>query len=169
MLSVSGLGAQVHDAREPHRQGHGIPESLRHEHAEVQRALQELTNVPGEVGAAARDLRRILMPHFEREEQIALPPLGVVRRLANEPRAADLASWLLPMTDSLRAELPRMLEEHVAIARAGAELERVARSAGNTHAQHFAQALARHAQSEEELFYPMAILVGEVVRKRAAP
>jgi hypothetical protein len=153
-------------AQEHHAHGPGIPESLRHEHQEIQHALQEAVNAPREVGAAARDLQRVLIPHFQREEQIALPPLGVLQRLLQQQDVASLKSWLLPMTDSLRAELPRMLEEHVVISQAVRRLEEAGQAAGNQHAVDFAQALARHARAEEEMFYPMAILVGEIVRGR---
>jgi hypothetical protein len=43
----------------------------------------------------------------------------------------------------------------------------VARKAGNAEVQQLAEALALHAQSEEEVFYPAALLVGEVVESRS--
>jgi predicted Zn-dependent peptidase len=70
------------------------------------------------------------------------------------------------MTDALREELPRMLAEHVAIRAATLRLGEVARAAGDTGVAHLAEKLALHAQSEEELFYPAAVLVGDLVRAR---
>jgi hypothetical protein len=70
------------------------------------------------------------------------------------------------MTDALRAELPRMLEEHKAISAATIHLGEVARAANNAVVARLADQLLLHAQSEEELFYPAAILVGDVVRAR---
>lgn len=160
-LSAPALVAQQH-----HAHGPGIPESLRHEHEEVLHALQEAVQAPGAVGQAARGLQRVLIPHFQREEQIALPPLGVLQRLVQQQDVSDLERWLLPMSDSLRNELPRMLEEHVGIRAATQQLERAAQAAGNQPIVEFAQMLARHARAEEEMHYPMAILAGEVVRAR---
>ena len=74
---------------------------------------------------------------------------------------------VLPMTEALRAELPRMLDEHQAIHAATRRLGEVARKAGNAEVQQLAEALALHAQSEEEVFYPAALLVGEVVESRS--
>jgi hypothetical protein len=159
------LTVNLATAQQPHQHGREIPEALQHEHHEVQAALRAAMQAPGQVGTAARDLNRVLGPHFEREEQIALPPLGLLRRLVAEPQA-DVPAWLLPMTDSMRAELPQMLAEHKTIRRAVQQLERTATAAGNGKAVQLAQMLARHAQAEEEMYYPMAVLVGEIVRKR---
>jgi hypothetical protein len=55
-----------------------IPESMRVEHGEIHAELVRATSAPGPVGDAARELARVLHPHFVREEQIALPPLGLL-------------------------------------------------------------------------------------------
>jgi iron-sulfur cluster repair protein YtfE (RIC family) len=143
-----------------------IPASMRAEHAAIHDALLRATRAPGAVGEAARALADVLHPHFVREEQIALPPLSLLRPLARgefEPRMRGV----LPMSDSLRDELPRMLREHEAIGAAARRLEEVARQAGNAEVEALAKALQQHARTEEEVFYPAAVLVGEVVRVRA--
>ena len=147
-----------------------IPESMRAEHQEIHAALERATTAPGRVGAAARQLAAVRPPHFVREEQIALPPLGLLAPLARGERSPAMRR-VLPMTDSLRAELPRMLEEHKAIRAATVRLGDVARAAGDTAAVQLAEKLALHARSEEEMFYPAAVLVGDLVRARlgAAP
>jgi hypothetical protein len=143
-----------------------IPESMRAEHGAIHDALTRATTVPGPVGEAARALAQVLHSHFEREEEIALPPLALLAPLARgEFDEAMLA--VLPMTDALRAELPRMLQEHVAIRAATARLGEVAKAEGNASVAQLAEQLAVHAKSEEEMFYPAAVLVGEIVRLRA--
>ena len=145
-----------------------IPESLSHEHREIHASLLRATRLGGPVGAAARALAKVLDPHFVREEQIALPPLGLLAPLARGDDAKAMRA-ILPLTDSLRAELPRMLQEHQAIAAATARLAKAAAAAHNTSVARFADALALHARSEEEMFYPAALLVGELVRARTGP
>ena len=142
-----------------------IPESMRVEHAEIHGELVRATKAPGLVGAAARELAAILHPHFVREEEIALPPLGLLAPLARGEMTPEMRE-VLTLTDALRAELPRMLEEHTAIRAATRQLGEVARAEGNTEVVHLAEKLAIHAQSEEELFYPAAVLVGDLVRAR---
>jgi hypothetical protein len=143
----------------------GIPASIRAEHEEIHAELVAATKAPGRVGAAARELAEILHPHFVREEQIALPPLSLLAPLSRG-EATPAMRKVLPMTDSLRAELPRMLEEHVAIHAATARLGEVAKAEGNSRVARLAETLALHAQSEEQLFYPAALLVGDLVRAR---
>lgn len=143
-----------------------IPESMRAEHGEIHAALERATQVPGAVGEAARALAKVLHPHFQREEQIALPPLGLLAPLARGEFTEAMLE-VLPMTDSLRAELPHMLQEHVAIRAATVRLGEVARAEHNAPVMRLAEQLALHAKSEEEMFYPAAVLVGDIVRARA--
>jgi hypothetical protein len=142
-----------------------IPESMRVEHAAIHEALVAAGRTPGQVGAAARDLAQVLHPHFVREEQVALPPLGLLAPLARGEPAAGMCG-VLRMTDALRAELPTMLEQHRAIAAAGGRLAETARAALDAPAAEFAARLKLHAQNEEEVLYPAAILVGDLVRAR---
>ena len=142
-----------------------IPRSVQTEHEAIHNTLKEATRAMGRVGLAAQELAKILHPHFVREEEIALPPLGLLSRLAGGDFTADMAD-ILPMTDALKRELPQMLEEHKAI-RAAVENLRVAARAENAEKyERLANDLALHAQTEEELLYPAAILVGEIVRAR---
>lgn len=171
LLALAGLAALAGgaDAQEhPHHAASGprIPESMKVEHAAIHEGLERATNLPGAVGDRARALAEVLHPHFVREEEIALPPLGLLAPLSRgefDPSMRDV----LPMTDALRAELPRMLEEHAVIAEAARALERTAREAGNAEVEALARQLQLHARSEEELFYPAAVLVGDLVRARS--
>ena len=161
------LGAQDKPDAHAHETARfAIPASMRHEHQEIHATLERATREPGRVGVAARELAKVLAPHFAREEQIALPPLALLGPLARGERTADMHA-ILPLTDSLRAELPRMLEEHKAIRAATMRLEEVARAAGNASVARFAETLKVHAQNEEEVTYPAAILVGDLVRMPA--
>lgn len=144
-----------------------IPQSLQQEHKAIHEALTEATRSPGPVGAAARELAAVLAPHVKREDEIALPPLGLLAPLASGESPAGMEE-ALAMTDALRRELPRMLEEHQRIRAAAEKLGTVAREDHATVHEQFAEDLAAHARSEEELLYPAAILVGEVIRARMA-
>ena len=144
-----------------------IPKAIRAEHEEIHSALVAATKEPGPVGAAARELAEVLHPHFVREEEIALPPLGLLEPLAKgETVPAETAKQVLEMTDALRAELPKMLEEHKRIREAVEKMASVARQNHAAKAERLAEALAAHAGNEEEVLYPAAILVGDVLRAR---
>jgi hemerythrin-like domain-containing protein len=67
----------------------------------------------------------------------------------------------LAMTNRLKAELQIMLDEHAQIVGALDKLRTAAREARRPEYEAFSQALILHAQTEEQVLYPAAILVGE--------
>ena len=144
-----------------------IPASLREDHAHIHGALVAATRIEGRISEAARALAQVLHPHFVREEEIALPPLALLEPLVRERFRPEWRE-VLPMTDALAAELPRMLREHGDILAATDHLQAVALEEGSADVARLADELKLHARAEEEVFYPAAILVGELVRLRAA-
>jgi hypothetical protein len=140
-----------------------IPPSIRREHEELHADLARATQAPGRIGAAARTVGRLLHPHFLREDEYATPPLGLLARVAQGQVTLDMAE-VLPLTNRLKEELPLMLEEHRAILGALQELLEAAVAERNEEYRRFADALIMHAQMEEEVLYPAAILVGEYVK-----
>jgi hypothetical protein len=144
-----------------------IPASIRFEHESLHRELADVSLESGKVGDAARSLAQLMHPHFLREDEYAMPPLGLLARLARNEVSPDMAE-ALPLVARLKEELPLMIEEHRAIKGALAQLETVAAEDGKTEIVDFAQRLALHARTEEEILYPAAILVGEVLKQRLA-
>jgi iron-sulfur cluster repair protein YtfE (RIC family) len=144
-----------------------IPESIRIEHRAIHEQLEEAMQASGQVGVAARTLGKVLHPHFVREEEIALPPLGALTQLAAGTLPFD-ATALLKMTDALKRELPQMLAEHTHIRAAVRALSEAARAERAATYERLAEQLALHAQTEEEVLYPAAVLVGELIRSRLA-
>jgi hemerythrin-like domain-containing protein len=71
------------------------------------------------------------------------------------------------MTDRLKANLPRMLDEHKKIVAALDALDRAGTSERHPEAVEFAKHLREHAGTEEQVLYPAAILVGEYVNAKA--
>lgn len=139
------------------------PESIRIEHEELHNELAAAVRLPGRTGAAATKVAGLLNPHFVREEEFALPPLALLRPLAKGQTAPD-AKAMITLADRLKVEMPRMLDEHKAIVAALADLERAATAEGHPEIRSFVEKLTLHAQHEEEVLYPAAILVGEYLK-----
>ncbi len=142
-----------------------IPAPLKKEHEELHAELVKATQAGGKIGEAAKTVANALHPHFVKEEEYALPPLGLLAAVAkgdNHPADASV----LTMTDKLKAELPTMLAEHKGIVTALENLKSAARAEGNQDVIHFAEKLTLHAQTEEEVLYPAAILVGEHLKMK---
>ncbi len=144
-----------------------MPTSLRLEHDELQQSLAAAKGERGELGRAARKVARLLETHFRREEAFAMPPLGLLARLARgelEPAMAEV----FPQTEWLKANLVMLVTEHQAIVAALERLLAAAQAQGRPEWVEFAERLMNHARMEEELMYPAAVLVGEYLRVRLA-
>ncbi|MGE5445981.1 MAG: hemerythrin domain-containing protein [Ignavibacteriales bacterium] len=140
-----------------------IPQPLKLEHEELHAELVKTTKAGGKLGDAAKAVAKILHPHFVKEEEYALPPLGLLPLLAEGKVTSEMGN-VLTMTDRLKAELPQMLEEHKAIVAALKNLVDVAKKEKKMEYAYFAEKLILHAQNEEEVLYPTAILIGEYVK-----
>ncbi len=137
-----------------------IPAPLRAEHDELHAQLAKAAQAPGSVGEAAREVARLLHPHFVKEEQLALPALALLADVVRGAVRAEMVD-VVPLTRKLKAELPAMFAEHRQIVVAADKLQAAAREAHLPEFAHFAVELKRHAQTEELVLYPAAILLGE--------
>lgn len=140
-----------------------IPHPMVVEHEELHHDLERAIQSGGETGAAAQEVANALHAHFGSEEKYALPPLGLLPALAEGRITPDMVE-VFAMTDTLKAELPRMLIEHQTIVTALKKMITAAQLEKKTEAVDFAERLMLHAQNEEEVAYPTAILIGEYLK-----
>ncbi|HEX6318574.1 MAG TPA: hemerythrin domain-containing protein [Burkholderiales bacterium] len=141
-----------------------IPQSLKLEHHELHEELARIIREPGPVGEAAREVARVLHPHFVKEEEFAMPPLGALQAIARGDKVPDAAA-VIAQARRVADELPQMLAEHRDVVRALERLEQAARAAGRPEHAHFAEKLKLHARTEEEVLYPAAILAGRALER----
>ncbi|NJD22638.1 MAG: hypothetical protein FIA82_08220 [Melioribacter sp.] len=140
-----------------------IPRPLKLEHEELHAQLFKATKEEGEVGLAAKNVAKILHNHFIKEEEYAIPPLSLLTAVSKGNVTSEMKS-VLAMTDKLKSDLPHMLEEHKMIVEALDKLVTVAKKENKLQYVEFAEKLKLHAQTEEEVMYPAAILVGEYIK-----
>lgn len=140
-----------------------IPAPLKAEHEALHDELRKAIGAGGKVGEAAKAVAQVLHPHFLKEEEYALPPLGMLQTLARSGATPEMAE-VVQLTDKLKNDLPHMLDEHKAIVAALERLARAARAENKPGIAHFTQALIQHAQLEEQVMYPAAIVAGEYVK-----
>jgi hypothetical protein len=140
-----------------------IPESLKLEHEELHADLVRATNAGGKTGEAAKAVAKVLHEHFIKEEEFALPPIGLLSALARGEVDKEMRS-VLAMTDRLKTELPEMLREHEAVVAALKQLTVAAKEEKLPEHARFAEKLTLHAHTEEDVLYPAAILVGEYLK-----
>lgn len=140
-----------------------LPSALQIAHQELHEEMVAATRLGGETGAAAKAVTKVLFPHVLLEEEFGIPPLSILPRLARGEIAEDMRV-VLRWSDLLKAELPRMLQEHKQIVAALQVFLRAATAEQHVGYARLAQKLILHAQLEEEVLYPASIVVGEYVR-----
>jgi hemerythrin-like domain-containing protein len=156
-----------------------IPESLEAEHEELHQQLYKGIKMGGKVGEAAKAVADILHPHFKKEEEYALPPLGLLSSLVSEEHEQmrrggggeadskirqDIKNNVISMTDKLNADLSHMIEEHNEIVAALNNLIEIAKVDNETDLVAFVEKLKLHAKAEEQVLYPTAILIGKYLK-----
>lgn len=142
------------------RSSFSMPPSLAKEHEHLHADLADLLARKAPVGPAARKVAEALEPHFEKENAHALPPLGLLEPLSRG-KLDESMRQAVEASRALKAALPEMLAEHKVITAALEDLRKAGEAAKDKEAVAFAEGLALHAQTEEQVLYPAAILVGE--------
>lgn len=142
-----------------------IPGSMKEEHEELHQELRKATEIPGKVGQAAKKVAKILHPHFEKENELALPEIGVARELAEGKTSPDFAT-AMELCGKFKLEYEKMLQEHIEIVKALDELEKVAKTARKRNVVEFTKKLKLHAKTEEALTYPAALMIGKLLKQR---
>ena len=140
-----------------------IPPVLAAEHKELHEELEAAINSGGETGAAARTVEERLSVHFKKEEEFALPQLGLLADIAQGKTSPEMKR-AIEMADKLKADMPQMLSEHKGILQALDALAAAAKTENKAEAAAFVENLKAHAQNEEQITYPAAILVGEYLK-----
>lgn len=140
-----------------------IPEPLKREHEVLHEELVKATKESGPIGKAARAVAKLMHPHFVKEEDFALPPLGLLSLLI-AGKISPVMLGVTEMTDRLKADLHKMLSEHESIVAAVKNLAAAARREKKPKYVRFADKLIQHARMEEEVLYPATILIGEFIK-----
>jgi iron-sulfur cluster repair protein YtfE (RIC family) len=165
-LGLAVVGHGTAGAQEPKHRAQGnvrVPSSVEAEHKELHQELAKVIKSGGQTASAAREVERMLQPHFVKEEQFALPPLAALADIAAGKMPANSGD-IVKMAEHLKSEMPTMLAEHQAIGAALQKLRTAAQQEHKPEAVNFADRLKAHAMQEEEILYPSAILVGEYLR-----
>ena len=144
-----------------------VPASLQEEHEHFHHCLEKCMHEPGALGETAREVGRLLHLHCVSEEAIALPPLGLLARVARGEITSDMAE-VVQITRKLKAELPRMFAEHARIEAALEKMHAAAHLARRPEYEQLASTLLLHAREEEEVLYPAAIVLGEYIADELA-
>ncbi len=101
--------------------------------------------------------------HFKEEENFVLPPLGLLPLLTSA-KLPEQNKAVIQLCEKLKSQLTHLNVEHKLIKAYMEELMLAAAKDDHFEIIAFEQELQRHAKTEEEVFFPTAILIGEYLK-----
>lgn len=140
------------------------PKLIKSGHENLCSELEALIASDGNIGERAEILKNVMYPHFEKEEEYALPPLGLLLALSEGHWQID-SDEAIKMADILQSKLSELKNDHENILVELQNLKNVADSENNLNAKQFAKDLKLHAALEDQILYPTTILIGSYLKK----
>lgn len=117
----------------------------------------------GRTGRAARELLKVLQPHLLQEEEGILQVLGLLVPLAQGRITSDMRA-IPAKIEHLKSRMFGIAREHAAIIQAARKLMRAANRERKLDLVTFTEHLMLRAWTDEVVFYPTAILMGEYLK-----
>lgn len=172
VVTLAGLCAGAPTAaQEPSDRSRGggfaTPPPLIAEHRQLRDDVARATADRGAVGDAAKAVERLLTPHLQHEDDVALVPLGLVPALAEGLPPPD-AVRALALVEQIEGELPRLLTEHRALLEAAKRLQDTATRESKPEYVGLADRLRLHAIVADQVLYPTTMLVGRYLKLQRA-
>lgn len=143
-----------------------VPSSIKKEHEYFLDKIYKITLFKDSTGLAAVKLNDLMQHHFTEEEDFVLPPLGLLPSLTIGKLPEQSAEVIL-MTERLRSQLSHMIAEHQMIKVYIDEMMHAATKDNHLEIIEFEKELHQHAKTEEEIFFPAAILIGEYLKLKS--
>ena len=141
------------------------PNALQSENQELLADLKQASRLAGKTGKATLLVARLLESHFAKEQEFALPPLGLLPELAQGTIEPAMAA-AITMAARLHDELPNLLAEQRTIVAALEELMAVGEAEGHAELVGLAEQLMLNEEIKQQVSYPTAILIGKYLQLR---
>ncbi len=140
------------------------PKALLDGHKKLFKDIDDIISLGGNIGENAKLLVDIARPHFKKEEEYALPPLGILSALSKGNWELESAA-ATEMADILEAQLLEMKKDHGVIRKILENLKMQAEKENNQKVIQFVDDLKLHIEVEEQVLYPTTILIGSYLKK----
>lgn len=140
-----------------------MPKVLEYGHQQLFEEIKEIIAIGGKIGETANSLNENMRPHFKKEEEYALPPLGFLLAISEGRWELD-KNEAIKMSDKLEEKLSEMTAEHHEIEKYLHELKKIAEEEENAATLLFVKNLTLHIELEDQVLYPATILVGKYLK-----
>ena len=143
-----------------------VPSSIKAEHEYLLEKIQKITLFQDSTGRAAVKLGDLMQHHFKEEEDFVLPQLGLLPLLA-DGKLPGQSKEVIQICEQLKSQLTHLNVEHQLIKAFMDELMQAAAVDNHPEIIELEKELQKHAKTEEEVFFPAAILVGEYLKLKS--
>lgn len=143
--------------------GPKIPKAIQNGHENLCSDLITIINYGGKLGEKAKRLDKVMAPHFHKEEEYALPPLGLLLAISEGHWEID-SDEAIKMSETLQSKLSELKIEHENISRFLQDLKVVADEEDNLKAKQFVKDVMLHVEIEDQVLYPTTILIGNYLK-----
>ena len=144
----------------------GVPLFIKNEHENLLNQVAQFTLIEDSAGRAAIKLQDLMQHHFDEEEDFVLPQLGLLSLLASG-KLSDHNKEVIQLSEKLKSNLTHLNVEHQLIAAYLDELKQVATIENLPGIIEFEKELIKHANSEEEVLFPAAVLIGDYLKLKS--
>ncbi len=143
-----------------------VPSSLKNTHQELLQQLHQFTLIKDGSAPFALKLEELMLHHFTEEEDFILPPLGLLPSLANGKDPEDYKE-IMALSEKAKLQMDHMSAEHQLIIAYIGELKEASTEENRPAIIQFEKEVAKHAVSEEEVYFPASIMVGEYLKLKS--
>ncbi len=143
----------------------GTPKALQLDHDAARAQFVRASTEGGKIASIARRLALLCLPHFEREERLAFPALGLLPLLVRG-RVRPRMARFLPLIADFGAHRSELDEHHQSIEHVIDALLDACRRDRNREIAQFARDLRVHERIEDDVIYPTVIMIGDYLRER---
>lgn len=140
-----------------------VPSSIKKEHEYLLDKIHKITLFQDSTGRTAIKLYDLMQHHFTEEEDYVLPPLGILPLLASGTLPEE-RNEVIQLCEKLKSQLSHLSAEHQLIKAFVDELIQSDTTENHPGIIEFEKELQKHANTEEEVFFPAAILIGEYLK-----
>jgi hemerythrin superfamily protein len=143
----------------PAEKNSAAPSVLLEQHKEL---LVKAKNFSKNGDSTAVKLYEILQYHFNEEEQYVFPALGALPQLA-AGEVPEKSAEIIRLSERFRSNSAKLLAEHQMIKTLMEEYKRGSQESDSLF-DGFEKALTAHARSEEEIYFPAAIVAADYLK-----
>ena len=142
-----------------------VPSSLKKTHSELLQQLHQFTLINDSSATVALKLEELMLHHFLEEEDYILSPLGLLPSLS-KGQFPEHPQEIIILSEKAKSQIDHMSAEHQLITAYIEELKQASAEENQPAIIAFEKDVSKHALSEEEVYFPAAIMVGEYLKSK---